>query len=181
MFFPDFSILLLINKMKNKQKQIRFKDWSFHRWLGKQRKEKKKQIIISHSFIVEPELSHSSPTRTTLSVLRPKQHDPQDNPQQSPNSMTHKTHPTHHQFDPKSPNWLTTLTDPTASTERELLFLDSPGNPKTQWLQTQKHSCSSKPRNSKNPRDPKTRFLQDSDSPGKPKTRRLQTDPPPKP
>ena len=62
-------------------------------------KEKKKQIIISHSFIDEPEFSHSFPTRTTLSisipkqhdhsksrstltVSRPKQHDPQDKPQQ---------------------------------------------------------------------------------------------------
>ena len=41
----------------------------------KNTKEKQKQIIISHSFIDEPEFSHSFPTRTTLSVLRPKQHE----------------------------------------------------------------------------------------------------------
>ena len=38
-------------------------------------KEKKKQIIISHSFIDEPKFSRSFPTRTTLSVSRSKQHD----------------------------------------------------------------------------------------------------------
>ena len=38
-------------------------------------KEKRKQIIISDSFIPEPELSHSFPTRITLSNSRPKQHD----------------------------------------------------------------------------------------------------------
>ena len=67
----------------------------------KNTKEKKKQIIISHSFIDEPKLSHSFPTRTTISVSRPKehdhsksrstltvsrlkQHDLQDKPQQNP-------------------------------------------------------------------------------------------------
>ena len=38
-------------------------------------KKRKKQIIISHSFIDEPKFSHSFPTRTTLSISRPKQHD----------------------------------------------------------------------------------------------------------
>ena len=41
----------------------------------KNTKEKKKQIIISHSFIDEPKFSHSFLTRTTLSVSRSKQHD----------------------------------------------------------------------------------------------------------
>ena len=67
----------------------------------KNTKENKKQIIISHSFIDEPKLSHSFPTRTTilvsrpkehdhsksrstLTVSRPKQHDLQDKPQQNP-------------------------------------------------------------------------------------------------
>ena len=56
-------------------------------------------------------------------------------------------------------NRLITLTDPIESTEREL-FLDSPGNPKTQRLQTQKLGYSSNPKKSKTPRKPKTRFLQ---------------------
>ena len=63
---------------------------------------------LSHSFIDELEFSHSFPTRTTLSVSRPKQHDhsksrstftvsrpkqhnPQDKPQQDLNRMTNLT------------------------------------------------------------------------------------------
>ena len=83
-------------------------------------KEKKKQIIISDSFIVEPELSHSFPMRTTLSVSRPKQydhskswstltvsrlkqHDPQDKPQQ--NQARPKQHdPLNSSHDPNPSN-----------------------------------------------------------------------------
>ena len=66
-------------------------------------KEKKKQIIISDSFIVEPELSHSFPMRTTLSVSRLKQHDPQDKPQQ--NQARPKQHdPLNSSHDPNPSN-----------------------------------------------------------------------------
>ena len=92
----------------------------------KSTKEKKKQIIISHSLIDEPEFSHSFLTRTTLSVSRPKQHDTQNQDQlsrsQDPNSMTHKTNPSKTQQDP---NGMTNMIDLKKSAAALVVEVDS--------------------------------------------------------
>ena len=112
MFFPDFSILILTKKNKNKL-DLKIEALIVG-WVKKEKKRKEKNKLSSLTFIVEPELSHSFPTKTTLSVSRPKQNDHlksrstllvsrpnsmahktnTSKTQQDPNSMTHKTHPT---------------------------------------------------------------------------------------
>ena len=71
MFFPDFSILILIKKKSKNKLDLKIEALIVG-WVKKENKRKEKNKLSSLTFIVEPELSHSFPTRTTLSDSRPK-------------------------------------------------------------------------------------------------------------